>query len=222
MSLLQKAYIQKSRIFLLPLTGIKKDRIYRPLNTYISSPTLISKDYPEGISIQDEILILTYSKDYELNENNSINKLKLNNPVNNWEKFETDILMSNRNFTGFYESKDEYIYTFDLSDWSKDWTNFIIGSYSNFSLEAKKRIMDFRWKSLRADEQKKLYCYLYPSQDECIRSFARELSSNPRNLEETVNLLKEAKELCSKPDLKLENYIYDSKIEIENLITNES
>jgi hypothetical protein len=101
MSLLQKTYMQKSRIFLLPLTGMKKHRIYRPINTYISSPTLSSSDYPNGLSIQDETLILTYSKEYEINEINSINKLKINSPINNWDKFETDILMSNRNFTGF-------------------------------------------------------------------------------------------------------------------------
>ncbi len=222
MSLLQKAYIQKSRIFLLPLTGIRKDKIYRPVNTYIASPTLVSTDYPNGLTIQDETLILTYSKEYEMNEINSISKLKINNPVNNWEKFETDVLMSNRNFTGFYESQDEYIYTFDLSDWSSDWTNFINGSYSKFSPDAKKRIIDFRWKSLREDEQKKLYCYLYPFQEECIRSFARELSTERRDFEKNIELLKEAKELCSKPNLDLETYIYDNKVDVKDFITDES
>lgn len=222
MSLLQKAYIQKSRIFLLPLTGIRKDKIYRPVNTYIASPTLVSTDYPNGLTIQDETLILTYSKEYEMNEINSINKLKINNPINNWERFETDVLMSNRNFTGFYESQDEYIYTFDLSDWSSDWTNFINGSYSKFSPDAKKRIIDFRWKSLREDEQKKLYCYLYPFQEECIRSFARELSTERRDFEKNIELLKEAKELCSKPNLDLETYIYDNKVNIKDFITDES
>lgn len=222
MSLLQKAYIQKSRIFLLPLTGIRKDKIYRPVNTYIASPTLVSTDYPNGLTIQDETLILTYSKEYEMNEINSINKLKINNPINNWERFETDVLMSNRNFTGFYESQDECIYTFDLSDWSSDWTNFINGSYSKFSPDAKKRIIDFRWKSLREDEQKKLYCYLYPFQEECIRSFARELSTERRDFEKNIELLKEAKELCSKPNLDLETYIYDNKVNIKDFITDES
>jgi len=222
MSLLQKAYIQKSRIFLLPLTGIRKDKIYRPVNTYIASPTLVSTDYPNGLTIQDETLILTYSKEYEMNEINSINKLKINNPINNWERFETDVLMSNRNFTGFYESQDEYIYTFDLSDWSSDWTNFINGSYSKFSPDAKKRIIDFRWKSLREDEQKKLYCYLYPFQEECIRSFARELSTERRDFEKNIELLKEAKELCSKPNLDLETYIYDNKVNIKDFIIDES
>lgn len=222
MSLLQKAYIQKSRIFLLPLTGMRKDKIYRPINTYIASPTLVSTDYPNGLTIQDETLILTYSKEYEMNEINSVNKLKLSNPINNWEKFETDVLMSNRNFTGFYESQDEYIYTFDLSDWSSDWTNFINGSYSKFSADAKKKIIDFRWKSLREDEQKKLYCYLYPFQEECIRSFARELSTERKDFQKNVELLKEAKELCSKPNLDLETYIYDNKVDIKNLIIDES
>lgn len=222
MSLLQKAYIQKSRIFLLPLTGMRKDKIYRPINTYIASPTLVSTDYPNGLTIQDETLILTYSKEYETNEINSINKLKLNNPINNWEKFETDVLMSNRNFTGFYESQDEYIYTFDLSDWSSDWTNFINGSYSKFSADAKKKIIDFRWKSLREDEQKKLYCYLYPFQEECIRSFARELSTERKDFQKNVELLKEAKELCSKPNLDLETYIYDNKVDVKNFMIDES
>lgn len=222
MSLLQKAYIQKSRIFLLPLTGLKKDKIYRPTNTYISSPTLISNDHPKGLSIQDETLILTYSKNYERNEINSINKLKINNPINNWDKFETEVLMSNRNFTGFFESRDEYIYTFDLSDWSSDWTNFINGSYSKFSADAKRKIIDFRWKTLVEVEQRKLYCYLYPSQEECIRSFARELSIDMKDFEKQVQVLKEAGELCSKPNLDLEMYIYDNKIDIKNFIVDEN
>ncbi len=214
MSLLQKAYIQKSKIFLLPLTGMRKDRIYRPTNTYISSRDLVSNEFPSGISIQDNTLIVLYSKDYERKEDESVAKLKLNSPFGNWEKFETETLMSNRNFSGFYEAKEEYVYTFDLSDWSKDWACFLNGSYSNFTSDAKELIIKFRWKALAADEQKKLYCYLYPYKDECISCFAKELGMRPEELAK-------AGELADKPNLNLEDYKYE-KINTENLIENES
>jgi hypothetical protein len=71
-------------------------------------------------------------------------------------------------------------------------------------------------------EQKKLYCYLYPFQEECIRSFARELSADKKDFEKNVELLREAKELCSKPDLNLETYIYDNKVDIKNFIVDEN
>lgn len=214
MSLLQKAYIQKSKIFLLPLTGLRKDRIYRPTNTYISGRELISKQFPSGISIQDETLIVLFSKDYERKENESVAKLKVNSPFGNWEKYETETLFSNRNFSDFYEAEDDYIYTFNLSDWSKDWTSFLNGSYSNFTSDAKELIIQFRWKALAADEQKKLYCYLYPYKDECISCFAKELGMR-------IEDLAKSHELCSKPQLELEDYKYE-KINTENLIENES
>ncbi len=145
MSLLQRQYIQKSRIFLLPLTGIRKDRIYRPTNTYVSSPSLINQDYPDGISISDETLILVYSKEYEQREQDNIARKKLSSIVGSWGRFETEVLMSNRYFTGFFENKDEYIYTFDFSDWSTDWYSFIKGRYSELSPEANDKILKFRW-----------------------------------------------------------------------------
>lgn len=219
MSLLQKAYIQKSRIFLLPLIGIKKDRIYRPTNTYISARGLVSTDFPSGISIQDETIMVVFSKDYEKKELESIMKLKLNSPLGNWEKFETEVLMSNRNFTGFYESEEDYIYTFNLSDWSEDWSNFISGSYSKFSSDAKDKIVNFRWKNLAEEERKKLYCYLYPYKDECITSFAKELTTEPRDLEANIQMLREIGELCNKPDLRLEEYEYQVN---KKLVTDEN
>lgn len=214
MGLLQKTYIQKSRIFLLPLLGIKKDRVYKETNTYISANNLISKEYRRGISLQDETLIVTYTKDYEKRELENASKLKTNTPYKTWEKFETEVLMSNKYFTNFYETDDEYVYIFNMSNWSIDWTHFINGSYSALSSDAKKLILRFRWEFLAEQERTKLYCYLYPYKDECKSSFATELGMK-------VTDLTDIKELCDKPNLKLENYVYKN-VKLESQVLNDS
>ena len=224
MSLLQGEYIQKSRIFLLPLTAIKKDRIYKPTNTYIAAPNLVNKDYPTGISINDQILITVFTKDYERRERDNVARLKLNSIIGSWEKFETDALMSNRNFIGLFETKEDYVYTFDLTDWSGDWYNFIKGAYSEFSPEAKDIILKYRWASLKPTEQKKLYCYLYPYKDECIRSFARELNTDPKqkDVQQLEAILRETKELCSKPHIAQETYVYKGELQTPQELISEN
>lgn len=210
-SVLQQSYIQKSRLFLLPLVGIIKDKNFKSLNTYISSPSLVSDEYPNGISSKDEILIVTYPKKYrEFNLYSKFEKLIEDEVFKSpWEKFEIESIMSNRKFIAYHELEDEIAYTFDLSDFGSDWRCFLKGRYSLFSEKAKEKIIDFRWKSLYPIEQKKLYCYLYPYKDECIKIFSDQL-------EVPVEELLRVKELCSKPNFNLENYVPErlkSKIE---------
>lgn len=212
-SLLQKTYIQKSRLFLLPLTGLVRNKYFPPTNTYISSPDLNCEGYIDGINFEDEILIIAYSKSYKIKQDNIYNQVTSNFKnisieETGWDKYES-LIMSNKRFMGFHESQDEFLYTFDLSEWHTDWNLFLKGRYSQMSKRAKRIIKEYKWTSLQAIEQKKLYCYLYPNEDEsCFEEFANELGLQ-------VDDLKRVQELCSKPNLKLETYICSQKKQLD-------
>ncbi len=197
--------MQKSKLFLLPLTGLLKNKYFKITNTYISSPDLISLEYPDGINFDDRIIIVVYSKEYKIKQDNIYNQVssKFKNisiEETGWEKYETDIINSNKRLLAVHETIDEFIYTFDLSDWNKDWSNFLKGRYSLLSRKAKDTIKEYRWPSLKDIERRKLYCYLYPNEENCFKDFAEDLKV-------PIEDLKEVKELCSKPNLKLETYI---------------
>lgn len=203
-SLLQKTYVQKSRIFLLPLTGVRKDAVFKPINTYISSPDLVSSVYPYGIVEGDYILIMNFPKSYKEQADRLsktiARKIKYTKDVeNSWDNYYSDYIFSNPLFLNSHETDDEYIYTFDLSDWKFDWDNFLIGRYSKLSQSAKDRILRYRWNDLKNSERNKMHCYLYPMKEECLRSFAEDLQIS-------IEDLKEVRELCSKPDFRLETF----------------
>lgn len=213
-SLLQEEYIQKSRLFLLPLTGLKINNYFKATNTYIASPDLISDEYPEGISFADEILILAYSKEYKIKQDNIYNQVQANFKnisleETGWDKYE-NILIANKRFMSFHESPEEYLYTFNMHHFANDWSYFLKGRYSKMSDKAKNIVKDYRWSSLKPIEQRKLYCYLWPNEtppDEkkgCFEFFAEELGIPVEDLEQV-------KELCSKPNFKLETYTYSEK-----------
>lgn len=212
-SLLQETYIQKSRLFLLPLTGLIRNKYFPPTNTYISSPELISSEYPEGINFDDQVLIIAFSKEYKIKQDNIYNQVianfkNVNIEETGWDKYES-VIMSNRRFMGFHETHDEFVYTFDLSEWCDDWRCFMKGRYTKMSERAKKIIKDYKWATLQAIEQKKLYCYLYSNKDEtCFEDFAEELGY-------PVEELRSVKELCSKPDLRLETYKFLQKKQLD-------
>lgn len=209
-SLLEKTYIQKSRLFLLPLTGLKRHAHFRETDTYISAPELIATQYPEGITFDDKILIVVYSKLYKIKHDNIFNQINSNfknidaGDETGWDIYENSVV-SNRYIIAFHETQDEFIYTFDLSDWTKDWHLFLKGRYSQMSKKAKDLVKNYRWNSLKPIEQRKLYCYLYPSEtfpDEkktCFEKFSEDLGYPVAELEKV-------KELCSKPNLKLETF----------------
>jgi len=206
--LLQETYVQKSRIFLFPLVGIPNSKHFRPTNTYIASENLICDAYPEGLSYDDKTLIVLYSKSYKKKDDDLYEKIKDNlikkmssddDIPSGWDTFETKVLLSNRNFIAFHESDEEYIYTFDLSDYEDDWNNFLKGKYSLFKENTKDKILRFRKDVLSDQAKHRLYCYLYPTTKECIMAFAKELEMDVKDL-------MEVKELCSKPDLLQETY----------------
>lgn len=210
-SLLERTYIQKSRIFLFPLTGIKRDRVFSPINTYVSCPDLVHDLYPTGIKDTDRILIANYPKKYRDNLATMVRKPKFaSEQVNLWENYEMEQILSNPTFLAVHETSDELLYTFDLSEWKYDWDNFLRGRYSLFSKAAKEKIINFRWFILSPKEKRKMMCYLYPNKEECVQTFARQLN-------ESVEDLRSVKELCSKPDLRQEVYRCEPIIKTEQI-----
>jgi hypothetical protein len=206
--LVQRTYIQKSRIFLLPLTGIPFSKHFLPTNTYIASPGLISDAYPEGIKKEDQILIILYSKVYKKRDDELYKKLndtlikKISSEdeiPSGWDSFETNKLLSNPNFLAFHETKDEFLYTFDLSGYGEDWNNFLDGRYSLFHEVTKEKVKNWRWLDLDVYNQTKLLCYLWPTNRDCLEAFAQDLRME-------IDQLRDVKELCDKPNLLLETY----------------
>jgi hypothetical protein len=102
MSLLEKTYIQKSSLFLLPLLGIKRQKYYRLDNTYISDPS-------QDITSDDMYLITAYPKGYK-----------------DFEEFEYKLLLSNKHFDKYYETNAHHVYIFDMAEyWSGDFKKFL-------------------------------------------------------------------------------------------------
>lgn len=84
------------------------------------------------------------------------------------------------------------------------------GKYSKLSIKAKQLIMDYKWEDLNQESKNKLYCYLFPSKEECLEPFARDLGVN-------IEDLKEIGELCSPPDYAKETFNHPPlKQKIEN------
>ncbi len=59
--------------------------------------------------------------------------------------------------------------------------------------------MDYKWTDLNEEAKNKLYCYLYPTKEECLDQFAKELGVDARDL-------KDVGELCNAPDLDRETF----------------
>lgn len=102
MSLLEKTYIQKSSLFLFPLLGIKRQKYYRPEQTYIADST-------QDIIHNDMYFIVAYPKGYT-----------------EFEDFEFKFLLSNRYFDKYYETSAHHVYVFDMAEyWSSDFKKFL-------------------------------------------------------------------------------------------------
>lgn len=117
---LTKDYIQKSRIFLYPLLGIKRGFGPTPTESYISW---------EGNFLVNECKLICI---YPTSEDDE------------FKKFERTRLLSNKHFHVYYElDNSNSAYVFDLRDYEQDWSNFIMGKYSKFTKQTKDKVLDF-------------------------------------------------------------------------------
>ena len=114
-----KIYFQKSKIFLLPLTGMKKRGKYEVTNTYLYW------DKCDGI---DNYQLIVYYK---------------NNDELEFKEFEKNTILQNPNVISCYKVEEGNVYIFDLGKWADDIYSFMNGKYSKLSNKAKDKIMLF-------------------------------------------------------------------------------
>lgn len=179
------------------------------MNTYISSSGLVSEEYPQGIRPEDKLLIVSYPRTYLEESEKLVQRISHMSQINPeeitetpWKKYEVNSIFANRNFIAYHETSEEMLYTFDLSKYESDWNSFLKGRYSQFNDATKQKIIQYRYEDFTSDARKKMFCYLYPYKNECVIEFARELDMD-------IEELKLIKELCNKPDFRLENYTCD-------------
>lgn len=112
-------YFQKSKSFLYPALGIKKNLKIQPSEIYISIKGIIN---PE-----DMRLICSFEKSDSAQ----------------FEDFQLNFLIKNPLFLEKIELDKHILYIFDYSSYKIDWFNFILGKYSKFSAPLKKAIKNY-------------------------------------------------------------------------------
>ena len=174
-----KRYFQKSKSFLLPVLGLKKDFKYSPIQSYMEWDGIYkSSDYN---------LILTYEKS--------------NDPA--WNKYLLNTIMANRMFNEYYEIDDETIaVSFDLYSIAEDYQYVLEGKYSNLSKQTKSKIREYY--GYNSPEWAYMESFLFPERyiptyskildvdEEHIR-FTGELCDLPNLNKETLKLKPYAK-----------------------------
>jgi len=150
-----KKYFQKSKSFLYPALGIKKNSQFSPVNTYISIDNHIGVD-----------------------ECKLICKFK-SNTTEKFKTFEKDMLIENPLFICKVEDGDHTLYIFDYQIYTEDWFNFILGKYSKLSNPIKKAIKEYYGED--SAEYEFIKTYLYP--EEHFEEYAEILDIDVKDLE---------------------------------------
>lgn len=131
-------YFQKSKSFLYPALGIKKNDKFSPTGTYLSIKGLISSE--------DVKFICTFDKDESEAFKYFENAMLLENPL-----FSEKIIMDSYN-----------IYVFDYEIYLNDWFNFMLGKYSKLSPVLKRAIKSYYGE--RSSEYDYIETFLYPEE----------------------------------------------------------
>ena len=174
-----KRYFQKSKSFLLPILGLKKDFKYAPIQSYMQWAGIYK--------LSDCNLILTYEKSDEPS----------------WNKYLLNTIMANRMFNEYYDIDDETIaVSFDLYSISEDYQYVIDGKYSKLSKQTKSKIREYY--GYNSPEWAYMESFLFPEryiptyskildvEEEHIR-FTGELCDLPNLNKETLKLKPYAK-----------------------------
>ena len=103
---LYSKYFQKSKSFLYPALGIKKNSEFSPSGTYLAI-----EDY---IGAEDVKFICTFE---------NIDSIE-------FKSFEQNMLVENPLFIEKIVIENYTVYTFDYNIYQTDWFNFIMGKYS--------------------------------------------------------------------------------------------
>lgn len=177
MPLSAKTYVQKSKLFLLPLIEVRKNSFIKPIGTYIRDDMFSEKDYK---------LILPFEKD-ESSEFFYYEKELLSSPC-----LDTD---------NYYETKKYQVYVYDLSKYTEDYEKFLNGKYSTFSKPVK-TLITIHWGKIVSNKNfehnKLIQSYLSPKISD-YEFLSEELGV-------TIELLQEVQELLSPPDIEKETF----------------
>ena len=117
---LQKQYIQKSRIFLYPLLGIRRGGSNTPVQTYLTWDGMYTvNDY--------KFIVVYHLRDDE-----------------EFKNFEEKKLLGNPLFSDFFELEDgSAAYVFDLSEYKKEYKLIVNGKYSMLPEAYKNKVLSF-------------------------------------------------------------------------------
>ena len=176
---ISSVYIQKSRIFLYPLLGIRRGASIVPTDTYLQWENVYKLSDCKFITI------------YHLRDDKE------------FKEFEEKSLLNNPLFENFFEIEDNKgVYIFDFSKYKEDYFNIIKGKYSKLNDDYKLNILNF-YKN-RKKHHSVIQSYLFP---ERFFSIYAKLLNVKLNLIEKVGELCSLPDI-QKESLKAESKIY--------------
>ena len=131
-------YFQKSRSFLLPILGLKKNAKFTPLQCYMA--------WQDVYSIKDRKLILVYEKEESVE----------------WRNYIARTVMSHQMFDCYIETEieDEVALVFDLHCIEQDYISVLQGRYSKLDRASKKKIREYY--GYNSAEYAYIESFLYP------------------------------------------------------------
>jgi len=176
-------YFQKSKVFLYPLLKIRKGVTHVPVQTYIA--------WENVYSIEHNKFFCEYSTKM----------------TSDFKKFAYNYLHSHKLFEDYIElNKNKHLFIFDFSPIMSDFSRFIVGSYSKFSLNSKIDILDF------FSTQEKISSYVdgFLSPENVHDKYANVLGVD-------IELIKNIYEVCDPPNIEKETLINNSQIIYELL-----
>lgn len=133
----ESQYIQKSRLFLYPILGLKRGMGVTPIQTYMC--------WKNKFSFEDYKFFATYHMRADLE----------------FKKFEEIFLLKNKYFEDWIQLEDDKgLYIFDYSEIKEDYDHIIDGKYSHLSDKHKTKVLKF-FNNNRANYDK-INSYLYP------------------------------------------------------------
>lgn len=158
---IRKSYIQKSKLFLYPLLGIKRGVSVTPVQTYMA--------WKDVYTINDCKLIAVY----HLRDDAQ------------FKEFEENKLLGNAMFEEFFElDNDDAAYVFDFSEFKREYKRIVHGKYSMLDEGWKRKILNF-FKNHQG-HQRLIESYLRP--DLYYSDYSELLNVNESLLEEVGEL----------------------------------
>lgn len=172
-------YFQKSKTFLFPALGIRRNEHTASINTFIS--------WEDRYSVEDHRLIVVKNGGIE-------------NP--HYRQFEKVYLLANKLFEDMtFINKNTIAYVFNLETFKDDWGFFLQAKYSKLSITLKNRIKNY-YKD-HSIEWELIESFLYPKNYfEVYSDLIYDIKDRARGLE----VLRTVGELCSPYDEDLEMF----------------